>query len=145
MESGFDINVLRNIVRIGSVSAVDVENHTARVVFADKNGMPSGMLKVLRTWPNIQIEKWDDGAPWTCVAKYATEDRQLTGAGTTFIYTKDDHDEIGLKKDITYKGETHSHEHKTTVRRWLPFVGEMVLCLYLPNGESDGFILGGID
>ncbi len=27
---------------------------------------------------------------------------------------------------------------------WLPKVGQYVLCLYLINGESDGFILGVI-
>ena len=27
---------------------------------------------------------------------------------------------------------------------WLPEVGQFVLCLFLPNGESDGFILGGL-
>lgn len=27
---------------------------------------------------------------------------------------------------------------------WLPHVGQLVLCLYLPNGESDGFVIGGI-
>ena len=27
---------------------------------------------------------------------------------------------------------------------WLPTVGQFVLCLYLPHGESDGFIMGVI-
>lgn len=27
---------------------------------------------------------------------------------------------------------------------WLPTVGQFVLCIYLPNGESDGFVIGGI-
>ena len=30
------------------------------------------------------------------------------------------------------------------VEPWLPEVGELVLCLYLPHGEGDGFVLGGI-
>lgn len=30
-----------------------------------------------------------------------------------------------------------------SVKPWMPTVGEMVVCLYLPNGE-DGFILGGV-
>lgn len=31
-----------------------------------------------------------------------------------------------------------------TIDPWLPKVGELVLCVYLPNGESDGFVIGGI-
>ncbi|MBE6012079.1 MAG: hypothetical protein E7234_05930 [Lachnospiraceae bacterium] len=27
---------------------------------------------------------------------------------------------------------------------WIPEIGQMVLCIYLPNGNGDGFILGGI-
>jgi len=27
---------------------------------------------------------------------------------------------------------------------WLPYVGQFVLCVYLPNGEGDGFVIGGI-
>jgi len=27
---------------------------------------------------------------------------------------------------------------------WLPEVGQLVLCLFLSNGESDGFVLGGL-
>ena len=37
------------------------------------------------------------------------------------------------------------HHQKTTVYPWLPYVGQFVLCLFLPNGEHDGFILGGIN
>ena len=27
---------------------------------------------------------------------------------------------------------------------WFPSVGKFVLCLFLPNGESDGFVIGTI-
>ncbi len=40
--------------------------------------------------------------------------------------------------------EAQSHIHSCDETQWLPKVKETVLCLYLPNGESDGFILGGI-
>lgn len=40
--------------------------------------------------------------------------------------------------------ENKKHRQTVTVYPWLPFVGQMVLCLFLPNGESDGFVLGGI-
>jgi len=33
---------------------------------------------------------------------------------------------------------------KIIISPWLPAVGDMVLCIYIPNGESDGFIIGGL-
>ena len=40
--------------------------------------------------------------------------------------------------------ENKKHRQTVTVYPWLPFVGQMVVCLFLPYGESDGFVLGGI-
>ena len=78
-----NIQSLFNIVRIGTVSSLDVANRTARVEFADKkdvggNTLISAPLKVIQT-----VE-------------------------------------------------------------WLPKIGDFVLCIYLPNGESDGFVIGSI-
>jgi len=33
---------------------------------------------------------------------------------------------------------------KTSNDEWIPEIGSRVLCLFLPNGESDGVILGGL-
>lgn len=41
-------------------------------------------------------------------------------------------------------GSIQSHTHALTVTPWMPVPGEFVLCLYLPNGDGDGFILGGV-
>ena len=78
-----ELTILKNIVRVGSVSSVNTTTKTARVAFADKQdpqGKPlvSGPLKVVQA------------------------------------------------------------------QAWLPIVGQFVLCLFLPNGESDGFVIGGI-
>lgn len=40
--------------------------------------------------------------------------------------------------------EAQSHTHSCIIQQWLPKINDTVLCLYLPNGEGDGFILGGI-
>ena len=64
-------------------------------------------------------------------------------------YTKAAPDVITVERDIDYKcplhgvDETKAHKHVMTVYPWLPYIGQFVLCLYLPNGESDGFVLGG--
>lgn len=36
------------------------------------------------------------------------------------------------------------HTHKLKISPWLPSPGEMVLCVFLPNGDGDGFVIGGI-
>ena len=78
-----ELTILKNIVRVGSISSVNTTAKTARVTFADKQdpqGKPlvSGPLKVVQA------------------------------------------------------------------QSWFPTVGQFVLCLFLPNGESDGFIIGGL-
>lgn len=33
---------------------------------------------------------------------------------------------------------------KVEIEQWTPEVGQWVVCLFYPDGEGDGFILGGI-
>ena len=40
--------------------------------------------------------------------------------------------------------EHKKHRQTVTVYPWLPYVGQLVVCLYIPNGESDCFVIGGI-
>ena len=147
MEVKKQVAVLKEIVRIGTVSWVDPNKRTARVIFHDKDELPSGELKVLQNQPLITVEKWVDGAKWNYDAKYASIDREL-GLGES--YTTEAPDVITVERAIDYKcplhgvDETKSHKHVMTVYPWLPYIGQFVLCLYLPNGESDGFVLGGI-
>jgi len=76
-----EITVLKNIVRVGTVSSVDIAERTARVAFADK--------------------------------KAGEEQPLISGALKA------------LNKEI-------------------PYVGQFVICLFLPNGDGDGFILGEV-
>ena len=64
MEAKKQIAILKEIVRIGTVSWVDPDKRTARVIFHDKDELPSGELKVLQNQPLITVEKWVDGAKW---------------------------------------------------------------------------------
>lgn len=148
MELKRQIAILKEIVRVGTVSSVDVEQRTARVIFHDKiNELNSGTLKVLQNQPLIVIDKLENGGKWNFEAYYASADRKL-GLGET--YTKGAPDIIKLERDIEYKcpahevDETKNHKHIVTVYPWLPYIGQFVLCLYLPDGESDGLVLGGI-
>jgi len=37
-----------------------------------------------------------------------------------------------------------SHKHDLLIKPWMPKIGAVVLCLYLPVPDGDGFILGEI-
>ena len=43
-------------------------------------------------------------------------------------------------------GETtfESHTHKLKVAPWFPAPKDFVLCIFLPNGDGDGFVIGGV-
>ena len=64
-----DPDILQNLVRIGTVSSVDPDKRTARVIFTDHDNLVSGELKVLQNQPLIVIEKEVDGSKWSSVAK----------------------------------------------------------------------------
>lgn len=38
----------------------------------------------------------------------------------------------------------NEHEHAAYLTQWIPQVGDMVLCLMIPDGDGEGYILGGI-
>ena len=174
-------SALKNLVRVGTVSSVDVDERLVRVTFTDKqdvDGKPltSGTLKVLQNQPLITIEKWvmelGEENKYDYETAYNSHPRDLE-LGEAYVQTPyaELKDVIKNEKVIKYeKRETISEgspipntccgnspscplhgviEHKkhrqtVTVYPWLPYVGQLVVCLYLPNGESDGFVLGGI-
>jgi len=186
-------SALKNLVRVGTVSSVDVEERLVRVEFHDKldadgNTLISGTLKVLQNQPLITTEEWVEelGAEnkWDFEAEYNSHDRNL-GLGESYVQKSyaDMKDVFTNQKTVKYeKRETiaengpmtgeidgactmggtvegtatirscpfhgiiehKKHKRTVTVYPWLPFVGQLVVCLYIPNGESDGFVLGGI-
>lgn len=42
------------------------------------------------------------------------------------------------------KSLINEHEHEGVVLPWFPSIGDLVLCIFLPNGKGDGFVVGGI-
>lgn len=181
-------SALLNLVRIGTVSSVDVEKRLVRVSFADKqdaDGKPliSGPLKVSQNQPLITIEKWveevGEEVKWDYETEYNSHDRKI-GIGESYVkkpyaelrdviknekiikYEKREtidenepiptqcktpgcgHTGIGTPCPLHGIIEYKKHRQTVTVYPWLPYVGQLVICLYLPNGESDGFVIGGI-
>lgn len=109
--------VLKNIVRLGTVTAVDSGKHCARVKFQD-TGITSGWLYVLQH-PGAGVYVVPDGEHTHTITD------TYTGGGSA-----------GTEPD-------HNHDG-TYLTMWMPHVNETVLCLYLPAFNADGFILGRV-
>lgn len=146
-----NLNVLKNIVRTGWVSSVNVEERTARVIFEDKGTtIVSGDLKIIANQPVITVEKWENGGKWSYEAQYSSAPRDL-GLGESYVKTAPDSpDVITTQKNIDYQCPLHgvdeTKHHKTVVKvyPWIPYVGQFVLCIYIPRDDGDGYVIGGI-
>jgi hypothetical protein len=70
-----------NETMVGTVSSVNVEERTAKVIFADRADFVSGDLKIMQNTPTITVEKWvenpDDEEKWEYEAHYHCADRKL--------------------------------------------------------------------
>jgi len=112
---------LNNIVRVGTVHAVDFSKTKARVWYDDLRIM-SGWLGVLQL-NGAAVKVAGDG-------------------GHTHDHTVSNED--GHKHDVA-DGWMENHWHDgTKLADWMPSVNSRVLVLYLPVPNGDGFILGGI-
>lgn len=127
-----DIQELKDIVRIGIVSSVNPAKMTARVKIQDQ-GIVTGDLKIVQNTPLITVENKEAGAEWEYEAEYTGYDRKL-GLGET--YKKKYPDTIVT----TYTDK----EQTIKIYPWIPYIGQWVLCIFKPDGEGDGFIIGGI-
>lgn len=137
-----DIQELKDMVRVGVVSSVNVEKMTARVKIQDQ-GIVTGDLKIVQNTPLIIVTNKNDNVKWSYEAQYVTHDRKL-GLGESY---KKEYPDIIKTKTGGCPTETHNQckqEQEFKIYPWIPFIGQWVLCLFKPNGEGDGFILGGI-
>lgn len=53
-----DTNFIKNIVRIGRVSSIDVNTNTARVAFSDKDDLVSGNLMIVNRGSMVDKDYW---------------------------------------------------------------------------------------
>lgn len=103
--------ILKNLVRIGTVTVTDPDKRVARVKFED-TGRLSGWLYVLANRSYIP----DYDVPQQTEARAG-------GAGYP---------------------QFESHTHDQIIKPWMPKVNAVVLCIYLPGFNTDGYILGEI-
>ena len=127
-----DIQEIKDCIAYGVVSSVNAGAMTARVEIADQ-GIVSGDLRIVQNTPLITVINEDSGVKWNYKAEYVQYDRKL-GLGETY------------KKQYPDTIETEKDGKKQTIKvyPWIPYIGQSVLCLLIPGGDGDGFILGGI-
>lgn len=107
---------LENLVRVGKVTDVDKVKRRVRVKFEDANIL-SGWLQVLQHHgADLYIEP---------DAEHTHEITDtFTGGGGASTYPK------------------HDHLPGSHLTYWMPKVNDMVLTLYFPVFNGDGFVLG---
>lgn len=127
-----DIRELQDIVRIGIVSSVNKEKMTARVKI-EEQGIVTGDLRIVQNTPFMVMEWKDAGVNWNYEADYAQYDRKL-GIGDR--YREEYPDTLRVQKGTS--------DRIIKVYPWIPYIGQWALCIFKPDGEGDGFILGGI-
>lgn len=113
-----DMTELKNMIRKGKVQSVNAGTMKARVKFEDKGGIISGELHILVT-PRYIVPS--DGSK----------------TGSKVAATQ-------LKYDRNDSLQTESHAHAAYLTNWVPTVGQLVLCLMIPDGDGEGYILGGV-
>ena len=106
-----------DIVRVGTVTAVDGQKMAVRVKFKDA-GITSGWLPVLQHIGG-QVDVQDAG-------RHTHEAKDSVDGDCT------------VEKD-------GAHTHAATLTYWLPKVNDTVIALYVPMFNGDGFILGGLN
>lgn len=150
-----DIQKLKDCFAYGIVSRVDAEKMTAKVEISDQD-IVSAELKILQNTPMITVINTEAGVPWHHVYEYVQHDQRETKLEDEYrkafpaitqkeTYKKEYSGESFEKKYPDYlKTWKEDRMQEIRVFPWIPYVGQYVLCLFLPDGDGDGFILGGI-
>lgn len=112
------MNALKKIIRIGIIHSYDPKTRLARVKFESLGGIISAPIKVVARPRHVVPEKDD-----------------LEG------------DKV-RKKNLQYDKSnvliTEEHDHIAYVTDWNPKVNDMVLCIFLPDGGGDGYVIGQV-
>lgn len=122
---------MENSIRIGEVSSVNAQKRTARVSFTTL-GYTSEEIKVLTNQPFLTMKRKENGADWKHEAKYATCERETDLANVSFKKSAPD----------TIKASYQSSEVEIKIEPWLPYIGQLVICVYDDTGT--GYIVGGV-
>lgn len=123
-------------VRIGKVTDVNKKKRLVRVKFED-TGITSGWLPVMQHYKAIVYteEAGLHDHQFTHPSPYQLKILN-TQNGTRQIWDEEE--------KVTGADNSTNHQHKSHVVWWVPATDDIVICLYLPCFNADGFVLGGI-
>lgn len=107
---------LENMVRVGTVTDVDKAKRRTRVKFLD-TGITSGWLTVVQH-PGAEVYIQPDGAH-----SHSIQDTYSGGGSAS-------------------EQPDHDHTPGSRVTYWMPKVNDIVLTLYVPVFNGDGYVLG---
>ena len=122
-------------IRVGKVSSVNVSARTARVIFGDRGDMVSGELAVLRNSPLITVDITTDNKKWSVSETYSSAPRTL-GRGEHYDKAEQDSISGSLSPD--------GHKVDVSIYGWLPYIGQVVVCIIPDGGEGCGYVIGGV-
>jgi hypothetical protein len=160
------VDAKKRIVRVEFADKQDVDGKP--LISGPLKVLQNQPLITIEKW----VEEVGEEVKWDYETEYNSHDRKL-GLGESYVKDKypELKDIIKNEKIIKYeKRETISegepipcscgavgtpcplhgiieykkHRQTVTVYPWLPYIGQLVVCLYLAHGESDGFVIGGI-
>lgn len=152
-----DMQEIKDCIAFGIVSSVNAEKMTARVEIADQE-IVSADLKILQNTPLITVINTDGGVPWKHQFTYVQHDKREMKLEDDYRkafpailqkenYKKEYTGRETFKKEYPDYLETWNdkgQKQEIRVFPWIPYIGQYVLCLFIPGGDGDGFILGGV-
>lgn len=122
-------------VRLGKVTDVNKEKRLVRVKFED-TGITSGWLPVMQHYKAIVYTESAGSHDHLFIHSPGALTIQTQQSGTRTIWDEEE--------KTTGADNSTDHQHKSYVVWWLPAIDDIVVCLYLPCFNADGFVLGGI-
>ncbi len=152
-----DIQEIKDCIAFGIVSSVDPEKMTARVEIADQ-GIVSTDLKIIQNTPLITVINTDGGVPWKHQFNYVQHDGRRVELEDSYreafptilqeeYYQKEYTGRETFEKkypDYLKTWNDAGQMQEIRVFPWIPYIGQYVLCLFIPDGDGDGFIIGGV-
>lgn len=122
----------RNLVRVGIVSAVDVDALKVRVHYPQLDNLVSDWISVLQQPMSISTENAGGHGHAGSAGNNGAHDHggEVPSGGTH-----------GHDVTIESAGE---HAHNLSISYWMPNVNDTALVLYAQGFSADGFVLGVI-
>ena len=130
-------------IRVGKVSSVNVSARTARVIFGDRGDMVSGELAVLRNSPLITADITTGNKKWSVRLWLSVSSRETYSSAPRTL-GRGEHYDKAEPDSISGSLSPDGHKVDVNIYGWLPYIGQVVVCIIQEGGEGCGYIIGGV-